>query len=332
MKKKLVLLALLPLSAQALDCAQTPADLQAYKQTKSVNCQIKEIAQKINEQKNVVPKYLYHFGKKELLEQNIKAQTIPQEAWDDKIMGTKTRFHLQPNRRGLYGTAGIDTNNFGGDSYNWLMQIEIKEECQQPKNVVTFYDVARSKRFETWFESLDPEQKNGFKEAREVDNTCFSYGAEHVPYTGDFADSRCTQIMNNYIEKSNIKIVQDHVIKKAFYIRDRSCIKAIKGKPEELLEIALKNDLLWITPCDDKYSDGAGSFTLVLASALKEYPTELPLKTVDKLIEKAKVGGASEPLQAYRRCLVGQRMNEFRNSSNESWNYETLCQAKAKGS
>ena len=140
-----------PIFAMAFDCGQTPADLQAYEQTKQVDCQLRDIAQKINEGKDVVPKYLFHFGKKEYMDEDIAARNIPQKSWDDFVMSDKTRFHLESNRRGLYGTAGIDTNGFGGGMFNGLIQIQLKDECLNPKNVVTFYDMPKSERFKKWF-------------------------------------------------------------------------------------------------------------------------------------------------------------------------------------
>lgn len=309
--------------AYNIDC--TDNEKTIANQIKKLDCEIRNIAQHINEGKEVIPKTIYHFGQEKYMKENVANRTISKQAWDDFIMGSKTRYALEENRRGFYGTGGIDTNGFGGTPYNWLVEVHIKDECRDPSKVVTFYNLPKSQRFIKWFESLD-EKQNPFSSLDEFSNKCF-FGSEPAgSYQGDFgSDKRCAKMVNEYTQKTDVKIVQDHVIKKAFYIRDRSCIETIKGTPKELIEFAAKNEFLWLTPCNG-YGGGAGSFSLIVIDALTKVEKNVPKNVIEKLIQNFKL--ASKPtsqLEAYLRCLEKDRVSEFKEFSSKKLNLNTAC-------
>jgi hypothetical protein len=48
------------------------------------------IAQEIYDHKPIVPSVIYHFGKKDYLLQDVEANTIPLDVWQNNIMGKKS--------------------------------------------------------------------------------------------------------------------------------------------------------------------------------------------------------------------------------------------------
>jgi hypothetical protein len=310
-------------SAFALNCTQNQNDLDVYEQTQRLNCEVRGIADNINTGRNTVPRYIYHFGPKKYLEEDIEARTIPPKAWDNFIVGKKTRYHLAPYRRGLYGTGGIDRNSYGGDlgkEEPWLMQIEVKEECRKPESVVTFLNLPESKRFQTWFSSL-PHGATDFKNPDEFVQICKT---DSMDSTGILEDARCGQFIDQYLKDTDVKVIHDHLIDKSFYLRDRNCIQTIRGTPAELIEMAAKNDLLWLRPCRS-VNAGAKAFVRILGKALAEYANEVPLDIINKLISHAKLAGVeAAPFEAYRRCLDTKNMETYRKSAGSA-TYQSAC-------
>lgn len=268
------------------------------------------MAQHIHQGKDVVPKAIYHFGKKTSMEENIKARSIPKAAWDKFIMGDKTTYPLQPNRRGLYGTAGIDTNHYGSKNDSWMIEVHIKEECRKPQNVVSIENLPKSPRFLQWFETQSNAKKL-FATPQDFAKKCFhGNGEPHGGFHGKFSDPNCERLIDFYLENSNVKVIQDHLISKSFYIRDRNCIENILGTPEEIVAIALKREFLWMTLCASK---GAKDFAIIVEQALRESREVYPQATIDSLIQNYKLAGIdASTLHAYLRCQKKNKLSEFK--------------------
>jgi hypothetical protein len=294
--------------------ADCPFENSLRQQVAKLDCSFRGLAQHINEGNEIVPKTLYHYGKEEFLRHHAEKKTIAQDRWDKFIMGGETRFPLEPNRRGLYGTAGVDTNSFGTGEHNWLMEIHVKDECRDPKNVVTFFNMASSERFKKWFAKL-PAAKRAFSSEEEFGKVCFSSGKPKTNHTGDFseANSKCGTFINAYLVQSKVKVVQDHAIRKSFYLRDRSCIEDIKATPKDLIELAAKRELLWLAPCEEAKSRGVGSLVTTVNRALARHEAPVPDAALDKITENHKLAKMpTDALEAYRRCRDSNNLAEYR--------------------
>ena len=190
--------------------------------------------------------------------QDVKAHTVPQQAWDQFIMSGSARYMLKDFRRGLYGTVGLDTNFFGGDQYNWLMQIELDPQCQTRESFLSFINVQNDPRFLKNFSQITNSE---FKTPQDFLDYCYegrSPEHHHVMGVGDtLVDNDCEEVLENFLQTTQAKIIQDYEIQKSFYIRDRSCIKNIRGTPLDLIQIFAKEDDIWETRCDGnmKYQD-----------------------------------------------------------------------------
>ena len=228
------------------DCVNELRDISKQLNLR-VACNTIEIAKKILEGQELVPRYLYHFAKKEHVLQNAKERTIPENVWNDSIMGEKNRrFALRPIRRGLYGTHNLDTNGFyDSGSYSWLMQIELEPACRNPQKVATFSGLEKDPRFIAWFKkkaSLPMSLEDFAKK-------CPSSPPDYIAvYAGDERE-RCIQLAERFISENDIKIIQDSVVSRSFYIRNRSCIKNIRGTAAEQLEFLADEPSIFISEC-----------------------------------------------------------------------------------
>lgn len=209
-------------------------------ETAQVDCRVEDIARRIRQQQPVVPSRIYHYGKKANLLADAAADRIPGDAWNRFIMGNGGRFSLYPSRRGLYGTAGIDTNGFGDDDHNWLIEIRLKKECREPEHVATFASLSDDPRFQKWF------QDRVGKEEMTLDR--FGRECTLLGYLG-WSSAKCEKIVVRYLEENRIWIVQDTIIRKSFYIRNPECVETIVGDADEWLRLLPTSPHLWRTYC-----------------------------------------------------------------------------------
>ncbi len=290
-----------------------PLERSLRKQVQGLSCDLRDIAQRINSGKETVPKTIYHFGKEEYLRHHAEKGTITQDRWDDFIMGGKSRYKLAANRRGLYGTAGLDTNHFAKGDHTWLMEIHIKDECRKPENVVTFFGLPDSQRFKSWFEKL-PESERAYKAISDFKSMCFIDGAPNDNYRGTFeGDEQCGSFIDKYLVQSNAKVVQDHAIKKSFYLRDRSCIETIKGSPKDVIELAANRRLLWLAPCEKDGSRGVLAMMDSLNQALISHEGTVPDNVLTKIAGNLRAAGLPpEGVKAFRRCQKAGTKDKFK--------------------
>lgn len=300
------------------NCLSPDNELQA--QVEKVSCQLRDIAQHISEEKSIVPKAIYHFGKEEHMRENAQQGNIPQKAWDEFVMGEYTKWGLARNRRGFYGTAGIDTNSFGS---SWLVEVQIADACRNPQNVVSFINMHKTSRFKNWFNEQNAKEQL-FANIQAFKQACYQEdGNPHLSYKGNSNDPKCEKVFDSYLESTDVKIVQDHVVDKAFYIRDRSCIKKIVGTPEEIVSMAIHRQFLWLKPCSG-FNQGLASFVHILMKALKEVP-DIPKESIAQLKANFRLASPdSHGLDAYLRCRDKNQFSEFK-SATESADFSKLC-------
>lgn len=265
-KRMLLLISLIMLNTEFTIASDTCLDLvKQNKEILDLSCDSLEIGRKIVEGKEVVPSKIYHYGKRSILDKNIAARNIPQQDWDNYIVGDKGRFKLEKERRGLYGTAGLDTNSFGGED-NWVMQISIKDSCRKPEKIISLFNINEDKKFIKWFKTKKfPMTLKQFPEACQIRSV------------EGYSDPVCRNIVNAFIDENKIAIVLDHIIEKSFYIKDRNCIETIKGTAGELLEIFSTVDALWNPVCRDSGGMSAMFIPDILLKALSEDKTKTTL-------------------------------------------------------
>jgi hypothetical protein len=88
----------------------------------------------------VVPKIIYHHGKREFLMQDISINTVPKEAWQTAVVGSASPW--PPERRGLYGSEQPEIaeafTKFPSQR-PWFMAITLKDECRTKDSVASSY-------------------------------------------------------------------------------------------------------------------------------------------------------------------------------------------------
>ena len=280
-----------------------------------IGCESNQVAQKILENKQVVPKVIYHWGKKKYMLQNIENGNISKDAWDKYIMGDITRYGLGKIRKGFYGTSTIIYNGFASESYNWINEIHIKEECRKPKNVISLVSLYKNSRFIKWAK-MNAVDLNFYKQE------CFSKagGDPKMRYKGHFTNSKCEKITFNFLKESDVKVIQDHVIKTAWYIRDRNCISDIRGNPKDIMEILSNRGILWQNVCSNLRSNSNRHLARVFLTSLKSLIKDgkLDLATKQKINSQVNEsnfetlkGYIVNILDAHSRCEKNNHMDTF---------------------
>lgn len=272
------------------ECVEPVREL-AKSNALEVACETAEITKKILAgDANVVPPALYHFGKRDLLEMNAKENNIPKDAWDNSIMGeVNRRFKIQPIRRGLYGTHEIETNSFySPGSYDWMMEIRIKPECRKPGKVVSLARLQDDPRFEKWITSTGglPLTTAGFR------NEC----NQTTDYMNVYEKAECREIAERFLKEADIKVIQDHIINRSFYIRDRNCVEGIRAKPADVVRIFAENPSLWIKSCSayDFYGSYYRFTPLLYKVLVHEDLSDVDEDTLDQLLNNTKLLNAGD--------------------------------------
>lgn len=231
-----------------------------------LSCNVRDATSDLGKGENAVPSKIYHYGKKEHLLDNVEEKTITKSVWKKHIMGDKSVYSLKKTRRGLYGTGGVDTNNFASRGAEWLMQISIKKECRSPERVISLNNLESNPRYISW--------SNQTKQKIEVKN--FSNTCKTNMYEG-YTLPECEEMVEQFLSDNKIAVILDHYINKSFYIRDRDCIENIEGSPNDWVDILSKKSELWLTRCDSKQKEPL--FALAV-KAIAE--TDLPISEATK--------------------------------------------------
>ncbi len=226
--------------------------------TTFVACDPKETANAILASNKVPRDVLFHYGKKDLLLEDIKEGSIPKSIWDEFIMGEKTRFKLKRFRRGFYGSEfAEDADRFGDHTYNWLIKIILNQECLHSSRVVSLVYLPKNPLFKTWYES-----KTFTSSFEQWKSTCFdqdSYPREkkfnyykNPSENADFEESDCEKVIENYYKEQNFAFTHDASgdLVRSWAIRDRECISKIEGSDDFWSkEFAVKSEY-WTNTCN----------------------------------------------------------------------------------
>ena len=208
------------------------------------------------------PKTIYHFGPKALLLQDIGAGTIPQEAWDNAIMGDHTRFALPYFRRGLYGSSPALASVAYGDTLigtgqaPWMMALTLSDSCRSPARTLEYspYGIYAEPKFQAWAKrkGIDlssvtdecfPVQKAGLAEADWTRAPIFPLynQGRTLPPKYQF----CEKLVSDFLDDEKIAIVADDGWESSWYVRDRSCIEHVEGTAEQVLSWMASDSQFW---------------------------------------------------------------------------------------
>lgn len=238
----------------------------------------------------IPPKVLYHVGGKATLQRD--EGNVPEADWNKFIMGT-TRFKSAPFRRGLYGGeefAPIDSYATNKDEdFPWGMSIYLKEECRQEAAVS---DLKEDPKFGQWVVANVARILRFKDECLNLEASDCSNLFYHTGMNGG-RGNECDKLAADFFQAKRIRVVKD-VVPGAWYIRDRSCIEAIRTSGDEMLRTLTEAD--WNvterkkgTYCR-KHSDQCGRPTLfMLIGALGE-AKETKAEQLNQL--RAKVAGS----------------------------------------
>ena len=237
---------------------QSRVDRVPQSKSTFVTCDPRETANGILTSTKVPRDAIFHYGKKELLLEDVNEGNIPKSIWDEFIMGEKTRFKLKRFRRGFYGSEfAEDADRFGDSTYNWLIKIILNQECLNSSRVVSLVYLTKSPLFKTWYESK--QFPNSFEQWK---STCFdqdSYPREkkfnyykNQSESADFTESECEKVIENYYEEQNFAFTHDASgdLVRSWAIRDRECISKIEGSEDFWSkEFATKGEY-WVNTCN----------------------------------------------------------------------------------
>ena len=187
------------------------------------------------------PKVIYQVGQKSFLQQDSAAGTVPQDAWDQYIMGSDTRYGLVPWRRGLYGGANFDGLELYGNLYfgkpktPWVMKITIKDECRTAEAST---HIRTDPRYANWVIAHVNEILKSNSECLNRNATTCSdllIGFNAIAYGK--AEESCDALQSRYLSDVNARAVKDGMWPDSWYLRDRSCIENIEASPSAVLSV-----------------------------------------------------------------------------------------------
>jgi len=330
MKFWLCLLILLPLNFSKADdssqdkifddyykeyrCDPSDPDLLANKKTyQDLGCDIMKISQQVDNQEPVAPQVLYHFGEKQYLDEDIQNRGVPEASWNNYVM--KSRMGLGPNRVGLYGAVtSHKAENYAQGGNAWMMEIHVKPECRTPDSVVSFNGLYKSPIFMKWWSTKQP---SDFSNLIQFSQKCFNSEEKAIISPQGFSDPACEKTVHAFLDDVKPKMIQDTYNEQAWYIRDRSCIKTIRGTPEEIINIFTTQRHLWRSYCNKNQSKAP--MMLVLFGALKNIDGKVTDSQLADLMNTLNFSQVPLPkilgpkmITAYMRCRDKNKMDEFK--------------------
>jgi|GEM_PF-5040331 len=200
---------------------------------------------------------LFHSGSRKNMDGNIRANTIPEKAWNDFVMG-KTNFDLPEYRKGLYGAEALTGTSLyslyrtlgGGEP--WVIAVRLKESClDNPALFAEEYEISEGDpnpgRFQAWYSPRRAKYRALEKRCLQKigDHSYWETGALYDLAKAD-AETRkltllCTPVILDFFRDTGVKIFIDRVNDDSWAIRDRACITGIEGTPDDLFRRLLTN-------------------------------------------------------------------------------------------
>ena len=193
-----------------------------------------------------IPKFIYHYGVYDVLTKDVEARTIPPADWDKYIVGDATRYGQKWYRRGLYGSvhpaysAYFSDIQAGNGKQQWLMSVEITDVCrtEKPFDLTSLYQDLRVSKY------IHVHPDSPYRSLIEFRDACYPYNEQikrRLPdfetITGTRAINACEGFLNSMFVALLPKVVVDSDWPGSWYVRDRNCIKTIKGTPAEVAEM-----------------------------------------------------------------------------------------------
>jgi hypothetical protein len=211
-----------------------------------------------------VPDVLYHFGQRQHLVEDARADTIPETVWNTIVMGGASKNRLHPFRRGLYGTTHpAFADNFGP----WFMAVRVKEACRRPEAVAVPSTLHRDARFERW---LDSTPDRPFRDPSEFSARCHRAASppeeaagrlflsvQNVVGEEEPKEGPCERALQRLYDDAGVKLVLDEawleqryiginlLTRVSWYLRDRSCIDRIDGEVADIVPMLASVADLW---------------------------------------------------------------------------------------
>ena len=250
--KLLILFLIAGLSPPEYRVDRFPASNSPYS-----GCDSKEIAAGVLHSDRVPRATIFHYGKKEVLLKDVTAGNIPEQDWDDYIMGEKTRFKLKPFRRGFYGTEyAEDADRFGDSTYNWLVEIELKPECLVPSRVVSLVYLPQSEVFRKWydekgFSTTFTQWKEFCFDSQNYPRSKYFIDYKNPSETANFNETGCEGVVARYYGEQKYAFIHDYAgdLVRSWAIRDRSCIQKINGSDEYWAHEFATREEFWVNTC-----------------------------------------------------------------------------------
>lgn len=253
-----------------------------------------------------VPKFLYHFGRKSILDRDVEARTVPERDWNEFIMGEKTTWGLPRFRRGLYGTEkALRADGFANLEEPGVIRIEIKKECTLPERTASTAEIQKDPRFQKW---LGHRFSAFLKSCVKPDGALFvrTY-TQHKNVVPTPEMLECEKNVDDFFKAADIRVVQDEEVPASWYIRDRRCIRTIEGTGREVLSWIAAGDFFSSDRCG-RLENSLSSFRIFMSALLGSLPEP---ELIDRLrAEWARSGLTSPPtpiwaesfILAYLRC------------------------------
>ena len=250
--KLLILMLLMSFKAPEVKVDRVPQSTPEFS-----DCDTRVAAASILSSTKTPKNVIYHYGKKELLLEDVKVGNVPLSDWNNYIMGETTRFKLKRFRRGLYGTEyPEDADRFGDSKYNWLIKIKLNPACLNPARVTSLVYLSKNEVFQKWYESrIYPQSFERWKAA------CFDVDAypryqyfidyKNPNEQADFNESICEKVVGDYYEDQNFAFVHDYAgdLIRSWAIRDRDCILDIQGSDLFWTKEFASKEELWENTC-----------------------------------------------------------------------------------
>jgi len=276
-RMKLIML----LFAFAFQNTVSVVDRIPFSEQRGDSCDPEETARQISLGRKLPRSVLFHYGRKEILIKNVNAGTIPQEDWDQFIMGNKTRFHLKRFRRGLYGTEYLESaDRFASSTYDWLIEIHLNESCLEPNRIATVNGLTRAVLFKNWFEAknlgmtLQEWTSKCFHRNGEPNESLFGFYSKEKNSQADQSDPEtiCEKVVGDFFDEKNFSLIQDHAgdLTSSWAVRDRNCIRDILGSPAYWAHEFSHREELWKNHCPQNRNRNHRNNIRVWFSAMAE--------------------------------------------------------------
>lgn len=297
-------------------CAHVPARAPA-----SETACNERISDEVRDGRAAVPRYIFHFGKKSILDADVRDRGIPEDVWWNVIFGKDDRWKLPRYRRGLYGTdRAFRADAFANRQEPAVIRVEIREECRNPKSVATTLGLTRDPRFVLWKRS-HPEWDAGAC-ADASGKLATRLYAKFDKGEPEERIVRCEGLVDAFLVDAKIRVVQDEAVEASWYLRDPKCIATIEGTDRELFAMMADPDFFSPDRCGEN-PESLSTARIFMGAALRDRPDpeNALFRSAVSNWSRAKLEEPPSPAwirdfaEAYGRCFRARRLPELEAAS-----------------